>query len=1026
VIEELSQGSIFAGYRIERLVGRGGMGVVYLATDFSLERLVALKLIAPELAEDDGFRDRFLREARLTGQLGHPGVVPVYETGVENGQLFTAMRYIERGDLKALLGQGPLPPEQALSVLGQVAEALDAAHERGLVHRDMKPANVLLDERGHAYLSDFGLSKHLHGPSTETGPLAGTLDYLAPEQIRGEQVDGKTDQYALACVLFECLAGRPPFRRRSEAETLWAHMHEEPPSLPDHPTLEPVLRRGLAKGKDERYPTCSDLIDAAGRALELKTPGLRRRRLMRGGRALLAAGALVLAGAISALVLHLTGGGSRPLPPGSIAALDTATGRLIAAVSIPGRPTRLASHGDPIWVGDDDAGTVSALNGKTRRVTRLVAAGGFPSDLAVGEGALWVMDGRSGLLRKVDPVYGAVTRSIRVAAPNPAYDASREGLDPTSVAAGLGSVWLTDGSAELARVDPRAGRVAERIDLGAPLNSATVGAGAVWAASGPSAIVLRLDGDGRATARIPIVSRPDFESPYPLSVRVGEGSVWVLNGNTATVTRIDPQQRAVLATITLGIDHGPVRLAVGGGAAWVANGDGTLSRIDAATNTVRTIPLAHRLKDVAVAGGLVWVSAGSGLSSSLGSRPKVTGVGLRALPTSSCSPISYTGGGSPQYVIASDFPLQGRGRTAIAQLSQAVGFVLEEHGFKAGRYRVGYQSCDDSTAAAGGAAPEKCEANARAYAANPSVIGVIGSWSSFCSGIEIPILNSAPGGPLAMISPSSTYLGLTRRGAGTAPGEPDSLYPTGIRNFARLVAADDIQGAADAILAHRIGAKSVYVLQDGNDYGRALAASFAAAARRLGLHVFGPALWDGEASRPLASRIGAKDADAVFLGTFLSPASVSLVRRLRASLPPRTLILAPDGFSPPEDLVRAAGPAAEGMWVSTPGLPNSQLPPAGRRFVESFTTSIGETPYQWPVAAAQATEVLLAAIARSDGTRSSVTRELFATQVADGLLGDFSIDENGDTTAGAVAIYRIRNGKPRLAMVITPPPRLAR
>src|SRR5262249_41746808 len=170
--------------------------------------------------------------------------------------------------LKSLLAEeGTVRPERAFRICGQVAEALDAAHEKGLVHRDVKPGNVLLDERGHAYLSDFGLSKQVGGASTRSGQLVGTLDYLAPEQIRGEELDDRGDEYALACVLYECLSGQPPFRRQTEAEVLWAHMQEEPPALGDFPELQPVLAKGLAKAKEERYSGCAELVEAAGAAL---------------------------------------------------------------------------------------------------------------------------------------------------------------------------------------------------------------------------------------------------------------------------------------------------------------------------------------------------------------------------------------------------------------------------------------------------------------------------------------------------------------------------------------------------------------------------------------------------------------------------------------------------------------------------------------------------------------------------------------------------------------------------------------
>jgi class 3 adenylate cyclase len=265
----ISPGATFAGYQVESLVGRGGMGVVYRAMDLSLQRPVALKLIAPELAQDERFRARFLREPRLAASLDHPNVVPIYQAGEHRGQLYLAMRFVAGSDLASVLErQRTLMPERALAILAQIAAALDAAHRRGLVHRDVKPANVLLDEEEHAYLTDFGITKQLRAVSTDTGRVIGTLDYLAPEQIRGEKVDGRADCYALACVAYECLAGAPPFRRQSEAETLWAHIQEEPAGLAGYQTLDPVLRTGLAKDRDDRYASCSALIAAAQRALE--------------------------------------------------------------------------------------------------------------------------------------------------------------------------------------------------------------------------------------------------------------------------------------------------------------------------------------------------------------------------------------------------------------------------------------------------------------------------------------------------------------------------------------------------------------------------------------------------------------------------------------------------------------------------------------------------------------------------------------------------------------------------------------
>jgi branched-chain amino acid transport system substrate-binding protein len=522
---------------------------------------------------------------------------------------------------------------------------------------------------------------------------------------------------------------------------------------------------------------------------------------------------------------------------------------------------------------------------------------------------------------------------------------------------------------------------------------------------------------------MPIVSRPGFESPYPLMVRLGEGFVWVLNANTATVTKIDPEQRTVSATIPIGIDRGPARLAVGAGAAWVANGDGTLSRIDPSSNAVTTIRVGHRLKDVAVGGGNAWVTTGTGLSGN--ESATVTGGRVRALPTSSCSPIYFEGRGRPQYLIASDLPLQGNG-TLVPQLSQAIQLVLRQHRFRAGPYAMGYQSCDDSTAPEGFMSEARCAANARAYARDTGVIGVIGAFNSGCSAVELPILNRAANGPLAMISPTNTVVGLTRAGPGTAPGEPGRYYPTGIRNYARIAATDNVQAAADAIQVRQLGARKISVLYEPYGYGRGLAAAFASAAAKLGLTVVARQSFQYDLPRytPLVTQVERAHPDAVLIAGVASTSTVEMIKELRVALGPGVKIMATDGFSDLDLLLKLAGAAAEGMTVSAPGVPNEQLPAKGRQFVAAFGKAVGEGPGPYPAYAAQAAEVLLDAIARSNGTRASVTKQLFMTSVKNGILGTFSIDRSGDTTAGAITIYRIVRGKPTVLSVITPPRRL--
>jgi serine/threonine-protein kinase len=263
-------GSVIAGHRLERLVGRGGMGVVYAAVDETLGRTVALKLIAPELAAEPGFRGRFMTESRLAASLDHPNVVPIFRAGEEGGLLFLAMRFVEGDDLRTLVERdGPLPAGRAAAVIDQVAAALDAAHARGLVHRDVKPANVLVTAGGHCYLTDFGLVKDLAATTgdTRTGEVLGTLDYVAPERIQGGETGPWTDVYALGCVLFFALTGRVVFPLEEPERKLWAHISEPPPSTSATPAVDAVLARALAKDPRERFASAPALAAALHEAV---------------------------------------------------------------------------------------------------------------------------------------------------------------------------------------------------------------------------------------------------------------------------------------------------------------------------------------------------------------------------------------------------------------------------------------------------------------------------------------------------------------------------------------------------------------------------------------------------------------------------------------------------------------------------------------------------------------------------------------------------------------------------------------
>ena len=288
-------GEQLGGYRIESVIGRGGMGVVYLAEQVRLERKVALKVITPELAHDAAFRTRFERESRLAASIDHPNVVPVYEAGEVDGLLYIAMRHVRGTDLRALLADGPLDPDRAAALIGQIAAALDAAHAHGLVHRDVKPGNILIEPGSggeRAFLTDFGLTKRLTSASglTETGLVVGTLDYIAPEQVQGDPLDARTDVYALACVLFHTLSGRVPYARDNDMAKMYAHANVPAPSLvetaPHLPAaLEDVVQRGMAKDPDARFASAGDLGRAAEGAIHGQSTVLAERSVATGAAA---------------------------------------------------------------------------------------------------------------------------------------------------------------------------------------------------------------------------------------------------------------------------------------------------------------------------------------------------------------------------------------------------------------------------------------------------------------------------------------------------------------------------------------------------------------------------------------------------------------------------------------------------------------------------------------------------------------------------------------------------------------------
>src|SRR5712691_1482440 len=275
-------GTEFAGYRITGVLGRGGMSIVYAAEHLGLGRTVALKVLAASLAHDESFRERFVRESKLAATLDHPNIIPIYDAGEAEDCLYIAMRHVEGGDLGTLIKkEGPLALGQTIFFVEQVAGALDQAHSQGLVHRDVKPANILIARPSdRVYLTDFGVVKQTATPGlTKTGYFLGTFAYAAPEQIERKPIDGRTDIYALGCMLYECLSGDPPFDAETEASMLHAHLVEPPPKLtkkrPDLPqAINDVIGTAMAKAKEDRYPTAGELVRAL-RAVALGTTGVR-------------------------------------------------------------------------------------------------------------------------------------------------------------------------------------------------------------------------------------------------------------------------------------------------------------------------------------------------------------------------------------------------------------------------------------------------------------------------------------------------------------------------------------------------------------------------------------------------------------------------------------------------------------------------------------------------------------------------------------------------------------------------------
>ena len=582
----LAPGTVLAGYRIESFVGRGGMGVVYRAVQLDLERMVALKLIAPELLDDDDVRARFLIEARAAASVDHPNVIPVHAAGEEDGIAYIAMRFVAGDDLRSLVRYGgPFDPAQGAEMVAQAAAALDAIHRAGFVHRDVKPANLLVDRDGHVYLTDFGLAKAVftHAGGTRTGQWVGTLDYVSPEQIRGGKIDARADVYALGGVLHFALTGRVPFEREGDEAKLWAQLSAPPPipsavrsGLPGQ--FDVAVARAMAKDPDARYPSAGDLGRAARAAAKRRVPTEPERMVARGAAA----------------------PGEAPTEPGLAAEASTRTaarfpvhrpsrsrapllfaGALLLAVVVAVVATALVvredSPGAPIVSGPTPTSTPTATADALPRVVRTIEdVGDRPSGIALAAGDLWVMSPRESSLTRLDAATGTERRQ------HPTV-----GREASAIVAYDDSVWVAidDGTNNaVIRLDARTGKERSRIQVPASPRSLAVQRSGVWI------------GTGSRIGQPGMVLHYDLESGAPLpplTVREGVGgllatpdTIWVVKRDTNTLSRMAPGESALTDWATL-----PGRaftMSYADPAVWVILEDQeTIVRVDATDGRVR-------------------------------------------------------------------------------------------------------------------------------------------------------------------------------------------------------------------------------------------------------------------------------------------------------------------------------------------------------------------------------------------------------------------------------------------------------
>jgi serine/threonine protein kinase len=577
----LGPGSTFAGCRVESVAGRGGMGVVFRATQLALQRPVALKAIAPELAADAEYRERFQRESHLAAIIDHPNVIPVYEAGEFEGTLYLIMRWIDGTDLRQLFNRSaPVAPRRAIKLLRPVASALAAAQRHGLVHRDVKPANVLIarsydGDEEHIYLTDFGIARRSDAKSlTGTGKFVGTIDYMAPERIEGKKGDASCDTYSLGCMLFEALTGHVPFDRPTDVSKMFAHVSEPVPSAREEvdgvpASVDTIISRSMAKRPEDRYSSAGEMAAALGQALlELET----------GERTIVSPAPQTV---------------PSPLATAEPTKLSEPTAAMADPTAVMSEPTAVTRESDPaaaappaprsrrstiIWVlpvaalvvavvlvvvlsgGGKSASALVEIHGSGMTQGRTITVSGPAGSISIGVQNVWVsLPGRDEIVRS----------SVATGAQQTFPAAG----SPTAIAAGVSAVWVAQpGLQTLAQFNGDSGKRVHSARLsGTPTAIALdQNDSSAWVADSSGAIThVALGGT--------VAGTPGHSSPPASSLGRGEGAVWGTNGSSPGLVRVSSGASGMTTTFAAG--PSPIGVALDQGV-WTANTNGHVTRFD--------------------------------------------------------------------------------------------------------------------------------------------------------------------------------------------------------------------------------------------------------------------------------------------------------------------------------------------------------------------------------------------------------------------------------------------------------------